>query len=87
MREAGETSGHTPTADEDFFVYRDYLYFEQEKQCLIVNANNTHYVKFPPMFAIRAYAKGTGRRRFVFVTYKTTSSNKLFLHCIRHAQM
>lgn len=62
LREAGETSGHTPTADEDFFVYRDYLYFEQEKQCLIVNANNTHYVKFPPMFAIRAYAKGTGQK-------------------------
>ncbi len=47
--------------DEDFFVHQDYLYFEQEKQLLVVNVNNTHYFKFPPTLAISAYAEeGTG---------------------------
>ena len=31
-----------PAVDEDFFVHRDYLYFEREKQFLVVNVNNTH---------------------------------------------
>jgi hypothetical protein len=39
------------------------MYFEQEKQFLVVNVNNTHYVKFPPTLAIRAYnAEDTGEK-------------------------
>jgi hypothetical protein len=63
LTETAQTSVHTPAVDEDFFVHRDYLYFEQEKQFLVVNVNNTHYVKFPPTLAIRAYnAEDTGEK-------------------------
>jgi hypothetical protein len=43
-----------PTADEDFFVYRDYLYFEKAASYHVVNVQNAYYIKFPPTFAIRA---------------------------------
>jgi hypothetical protein len=43
-----------PTADEDFFVYRDYLYFEKAASYHVVNVKNAYYIKFPPAFAIRA---------------------------------
>ena len=48
-------SAHTPAVTQSFFVYRDYLYFQQEIQLLVVNVNNTYYVKFPHMFGIRLY--------------------------------
>ena len=32
----------TPTVDEDFFVYRDYLYFEKEIRYLVVNVKNAY---------------------------------------------
>jgi hypothetical protein len=43
-----------PTADEDFFMYRDYLYFEKAASYPVVNVKNAYYIKFPPTFAIRA---------------------------------
>ena len=46
-----------PTADEDFFVYRDYLYFEKAASYPVVNVKNAYYIKFPPTFAIRAHGK------------------------------
>jgi hypothetical protein len=46
-----------PTADEDFFVYRDYLYFKKAASYHVVNVQNAYYIKFPPTFAIRARGK------------------------------
>jgi hypothetical protein len=46
-----------PTADEDFFVYRDYLYFEKAASYPVVNVKNAYYIKFPPTFAIRAHGE------------------------------
>jgi hypothetical protein len=49
-----QKSAKSPTADEDFFVYRDYLYFEKAASYHVVNVQNAYYIKFPPTFAIRA---------------------------------
>jgi hypothetical protein len=46
-----------PTADEDFFVYRDCLYFEKAASYLVVNVKNAYFIKFPPKFAIRAHGE------------------------------
>jgi hypothetical protein len=47
-------NAYTINSHEQFYVYRDCLYFESEKQHMVVNANNAYFVKFPPSFAIRA---------------------------------
>lgn len=38
---------------DDFYLYRDYLYFDKEKTCMVVNLNNTYFLKFPNLFIIR----------------------------------
>jgi hypothetical protein len=53
-------NAYTIDTHEHFYVYRDCLYFESEKQHMVVNANNAYFVKFPPSFAIRAYGNAHG---------------------------
>ena len=53
-------NAYTIDSREQFYLYRDCLYFENEKQHMVVNANNSYFVKFPPSFAIRAYGNAHG---------------------------
>jgi len=75
-------NAYTIHPHEQFYVYRDCLYFESEKQHMIVNANNSYFVKFPTSFAIRACRNENDKSSmniFVCETKKDSLTIKFFL--------
>jgi len=75
-------NAYTIAPHEQFYVYRDCLYFESEKQHMVVNANNSYFVKFPTSFAIRAYRNENDKSSmniFVCETKNDSLKIKFFL--------
>jgi len=75
-------NAYTIDSREQFYLYRDCLYFESEKQHMVVNANNSYFVKFPTSFAIRAYRNeenDSSNDIFVYETKKDSLKIEFFL--------
>ena len=75
-------NAYTIDSREQFYLYRDCLYFESEKQHMVVNANNSYFVKFPTSFAIRACRNednDSSNDIFVCETKKDSLKIKFFL--------
>ncbi|NBX17202.1 MAG: hypothetical protein EBR09_07545 [Proteobacteria bacterium] len=75
-------NAYTIASHEGFFMYRDYLYFEKEKTCMVVNVQNAYFVKFPTSFTIRARTHQDTRKNkeiFVCETKYDSLKTKYFL--------